>query len=109
MCRCGSAGSPELVYRVLQNIITERPEPDGEPVPCDTWDNAVLHSWSRHGGMLFPLTTETKRIDPGQKNSWEFEALGLTGGVRFSTKNPKLVEVFTVSDLPGIGPQQVWQ
>jgi hypothetical protein len=48
-------------------------------------------------------------IDSGQKSSWEFEALGLNGGVRFSTKNPKLVEVFTVSDLPGIGPQQIWQ
>ena len=100
---------PELVYGVLQNIVTERPGPDGGPVPCDTWYNAVLHSWSRHGGVLFPLTTETKRIDPGQKNTWEFEALGLNGEVRFSTKNPKLVEVFTVSDLPGIGPQQVWQ
>ena len=101
--------NPELVYGVLQNIVTERPGPDGEPVPCDTWDNAVLHSWSRHEGVLFPLTTETKRIDPGQKNSWEFEALGLNGGVRFSTKNPKLVEVFAVSHVPGIGTEQIWQ
>ena len=100
---------PELVYGVLQNIVTERPGPDGQPVPCDTWDNAVLHSWSRHEGVLFPLTTETKRIDPGQKNSWEFEALGLNGGVRFSTKNPKLVEVFAVSHVPGIGTEQIWQ
>jgi predicted dehydrogenase len=101
--------APERVYAVLQNIVPERPGPDGVLLPCDTWDNAVLHSWSRHDGMLFPLTTETKRIDPGQKNTWEFEALGLNGGVRFSTKNPKLVEVFSLTDVPGIGREQAWQ
>jgi predicted dehydrogenase len=100
---------PEKVYGVLQNIVTERPGPDGMPVPCDTWDNAVIHSWSTHEGVSFPLTTETKRIDPGQKNTWSFEALGLDGGVRFSTKNPKLVEVFTRSEVAGIGKEQVWQ
>jgi predicted dehydrogenase len=100
---------PETVYGVLQNIVTERPGPDGEPVACDTWDNAVLHSWATHEGVRFPLTTETKRIDPGQKNTWVFEAIGLEGGVRFSTKNPKTVEVFTFADVPGIGREQVWQ
>ena len=29
--------------------------------------------------------------------------------MRFSTKNPKLVEVFTVSAVPGIGKEQIWQ
>jgi predicted dehydrogenase len=101
--------APESVYGVLQNIVTERPGPDGSLVPCDTWDNAVLHSWASHDGVRFPLTTETKRIDPGQKNTWEFEAIGLDGGVRFSTKNPKLVEVFAVRDIPGGGREQVWQ
>jgi predicted dehydrogenase len=101
--------APETVYGVLQNLVPTRPGPDGAPVPCDTWDNATLHSWARHEGALFPLTTETKRIDPGQKNTWEFEAIGLDGGVRFSTKNPKTVSVFTVTDVPGGGREQVWQ
>lgn len=101
--------APDAVYGVLQNIVTERPGPDGELVPCDTWDNAVLHSWATHDGVRFPLTTETKRIDPGQKNTWVFEAIGLNGGVRFSTKNPKAVEVFTTVEVPGIGKEQVWQ
>ncbi|MBF4573066.1 Gfo/Idh/MocA family oxidoreductase [Herbiconiux sp. VKM Ac-1786] len=101
--------APETVYGVLQNLVPTRPGPDGSPVPCDTWDNATLHSWARHEGALFPLTTETKRIDPGQKNTWEFEAIGLDGGVRFSTKNPKTVSVFTVTDVPGGGREQVWQ
>ncbi|MGN6125217.1 MAG: Gfo/Idh/MocA family protein [Humibacter sp.] len=100
---------PESVYGVLQNIVTERPGPHGEPEPCDTWDNAVLHSWAVHDGERFPLTTETKRIDPGQKNTWEFEAIGLDGGVRFSTKNPKLLQVFGVEDIPGVGREQVWK
>jgi predicted dehydrogenase len=101
--------APESVYGVLQNIVTERPGPHGSTVDCDTWDNAVIHSWARHDGVSFPLTTETKRIDPGQKNTWEFEAIGLDGGVRFSTKNPKLVEIFTVTTVPGGGREQVWQ
>ena len=55
-------------------------------------------------GYSFPLTTEMKRIDPGAQNTWEFEALGMGGGVRFSTKNPKRVEVFSVVDVPGLWP-----
>jgi len=101
--------APERVFGVLQNIVTRRPGADGSLVPCDTWDNAVVHSVARHGGHEFPLTTETKRIAPGHKNSWEFEAIGLDGGVRFSTKNPKRVEVFTTAELPGIGREQIWQ
>jgi len=100
---------PDAVYGVLQNIVTERPGPSGEPEPCDTWDNATVHAWATHDGERFPLTTETKRIDPGQKNTWEFEAIGLDGGVRFSTKNPKRVEVFGFDDIPGIGREQIWK
>jgi predicted dehydrogenase len=101
--------NPRHVYATLQNIVTERPGPDGAPVPCDTWDNAVLHATAEHDGVEFPLTVETKRIAPGEKNTWVFEAIGLAGGVRFSTKNPKRVEVFAVVDIPGIGREQAWQ
>jgi predicted dehydrogenase len=101
--------APERVMGVLQDIVTERPGPDGELQPCDTWDNAVIHSWASHDGAPFPLTTETKRIAPGEKNTWEFEAIGMDGGVRFSTKNPKEVQVFAVIDVPGIGREQSWQ
>jgi predicted dehydrogenase len=100
---------PETVYGVLQNIVPERPGPDGSLVPCDTWDNATVHAWVPSGGGRFPLAIETKRIEPGEKNTWEFEAIGLDGGVRFSTKNPKRVEVFARATVPGIGAEQVWQ
>ena len=101
--------APTSVSAVLQNIVPERPGPDGTPVPCDTWDNAVLHCWSQQGEQKFPLTTETKRIAPGEKNTWLFEAIGTEGGVRFSTKSPKEVEVFSRISVPGIGTEQAWQ
>lgn len=100
---------PERVYAVLHDIVSKRPGPGGDLEPCDTIDNAVIHSWSRHEGAEFPLTTATKRIAPGHKNTWKFEALGLDGGVRFSTKNPKLVQVFRSTDIPGVGREQAWQ
>jgi predicted dehydrogenase len=101
--------APTSVSAVLQNIVPERPGPEGTPVPCDTWDNAVLHCWSQEGDQKFPLTTETKRIAPGEKNTWLFEAIGTEGGVRFSTKSPKEVEVFSRISVPGIGTEQAWQ
>ncbi len=101
--------APTSVSAVLQNIVPERPGPDGTSVPCDTWDNAVLQCWSREGDHVFPLTTETKRIAPGEKNTWFFEAIGVEGGVRFSTKSPKEVEVFSRISVPGIGTEQAWQ
>lgn len=100
---------PDQVYGVLQNVVPERPDPHGGMALCDTWDNAVIHSWATHDGTRFPLTTETKRIAPGEKNTWIFEAIGMDGGVRFSTKNPKRVEVFSFAEVPGSGREQVWQ
>ena len=101
--------APERVMAVLQDIVTERPGPGGELQPCDTWDNAVIHSWVPHPTGAFPLATETKRIAPGEKNTWEFEAIGMSGAVRFSTKNPKEVQIFGYVDLPGTGREQSWQ
>ena len=100
---------PEQVFGLFQNIVPERPGPDGSLMECDTWENVVLHSWARHDGVAFPLTTETKRIAPGEKNTWIFEAVGMDGGVRFSTKNPKSVEIFDVVEVPGQGREQAWQ
>jgi len=100
---------PSSVLGLLQNIVTERPGTDGAPAPCDTWDNAVVHALvPQASGTDFPLSIETKRIAPGQKNTWFFEAIGMDGGVRFSTKTPKSIEVFSVTDIPGIGREQGW-
>ena len=66
------------VHAVLQDIVTERPGPDGTAVHCDTWDNAMLHADA--GG--FPLTLQMKRIAPGgETNTWRLRAPGMDGGV----------------------------
>jgi predicted dehydrogenase len=90
---------PETVFAELQDIVTERPGPDGSAVPCDTIDNATLHC-----DAGFPLTLRTHRIAPGHLNTWRITALGMDGGVAFSTAQPKTVNRFAIRD-----GQQVWE
>jgi len=87
------------VFAVLQDIVTTRPGPDGKPVPCDTIDNATLHC-----DAGFPLTLRTHRIAPGESNTWRLRALGMDGGVEFSTAQPKTVWRFGVRD-----GRQAWE
>jgi predicted dehydrogenase len=91
---------PETVFGVLSDIVTERPDPTtGQPVPCDTIDNAALHC-----DAGFPLTLRTYRIAPGHMNTWRITATGMDGGVAFSTAQPKTVHRFAVRD-----GRQVWE
>ena len=90
---------PRRVYAVLQDIVQERPGPDGAPVRCDTWDNATLHA-----DAGFPMALATKRIAPGETNTWRLRALGMDGGVEFSTASPKAVRRFALRD-----GRQVWE
>ena len=99
---------PETVYAMLDNVVTERPGPDGAPVPCDTWDNALLALRVPTGvspqDRRFSMLWETRRISPGNMNSWSFEAVGMDGGVRFTTRNPTVVHRFVRRD-----GEQVWE
>ncbi|MGH3452224.1 MAG: Gfo/Idh/MocA family protein [Haloechinothrix sp.] len=95
---------PSLVYAVLQDLVPERPGPEGTPVVCDTFENATLLCTVRQPGRSFPLTLATKRIDPGQRNTWSLRVTGLGGGVEFSTRYPKTLRVMTLD-----GADQVWQ
>ena len=52
----------------------------------------------------FPMLWETRRIAPGNMNTWTFEALGMDGGVRFSTRNPTVLQRFSRQ-----GGEQVWE
>jgi predicted dehydrogenase len=90
---------PRTVFAQLQDIVTERPGPDGRPVPCDTIDNGTLHC-----DAGFPLTLRTYRIAPGHLNTWRIMALGMDGGVAFSTADTKAVHRFAVRD-----GAQVWE
>ena len=82
---------PRSVYAQLLNLVPERPDASGALVPCDTWDNATLHTTTREG---VPMTLEMKRIAPGETNTWFIEATGMEGALRFSTKEPKTLWMF---------------
>jgi predicted dehydrogenase len=82
---------PRTVFAQLQDIVRERPGRDGRPEPCDTIDNATLHC-----DAGFPLTLRAHRIAPGHLNTWRVSALGMEGGVSFSTAEPKTVHRFRI-------------
>jgi predicted dehydrogenase len=71
--------------------------------PCDTWDNAMMHTEVRIENAEVPMRLETKRMAPGETNTWFIEVLGTDGGARFSTKEPKTLWLFER------GREQVWQ
>lgn len=86
--------SPESVFAQLVKVVKERPDGKGGAAACDTWDNALLHTTVTAEGNAVPMTLETKRIAPGETNTWCIEILGMEGGVRFSTKEPKTLWTF---------------
>ncbi|MBV8080887.1 MAG: Gfo/Idh/MocA family oxidoreductase [Actinobacteria bacterium] len=94
---------PRDVRALLTNVVAERPGSAGSPVPCDTWDNAVLLCEAEDGGDTFPLRVETKRIAPGEMNTWTIEVDGTDGSIAFTTKLPKTLR--TMAYAPG-GPQE---
>ena len=93
---------PVNVRAILSNVFPERPGPGGEPVACDTWDNAVLLCETEGG---FPLRIETKRIAPGEKNTWVIEVDGTEGSVTYSTKQPKTLRTMSYER----GREQEWR
>lgn len=98
---------PSTVYALLDDIVTERPSSADASVmlPCDTFDNALLACRVSQGvDRAFTMLWETRRIAPGQMNTWWFEALGMDGGVRFSTRYPATYQHFVLRDKV-----QVWE
>jgi len=100
---------PSSVYALLDDIVRERPEAAGSSsmVRCETWDNALITmrgTEARHAERAFPMIWETKRIAPGNMNTWVFEAVGMDGGVRFSTRTPTYFERFRRE-----GSEQIWE
>jgi predicted dehydrogenase len=93
------------VRAILSNVFAERPGPDGEPGACDTWDNAVLLCEAADEAGTFPLRIETKRIAPGEKNTWTIEVDGTEGSIAYTTKLPKTFR--TMAYLPG--GEQEWR
>jgi len=80
---------PRTVYASLSKIVDTRPDGKGGTVPCKTWDNASLTCTVDHEGYRFPMILETRRMAPGQTNTWYIEIDGLAASARFSTRDPK--------------------
>lgn len=96
---------PRNVRAILSDIVRERPDGHGGIAPCRTWDNATLlcEAVDRASGVTFPWTLKTQRIAPGQKNTWYLEVYGTEASVRFSTLEPKRLELLRYK-----GGEQVW-
>jgi predicted dehydrogenase len=93
---------PSRVFAQLQRGYRERPDGQGGTAQCDTWDNALLHTWIEQGDEPVPMRLEMKRLAPGATNTWFIEILGTEGGVRFSTAEPKTLWSFSRD------PEQWW-
>jgi len=96
---------PGRVHALLSNVVTERPDGKGNLVPCETWDNATLATEVQADGYSFPMLLHTKRIAPGEMNTWFLRVSGTKKSMEFSTKHPKTLRVLEYE--PG-GPQ-AWQ
>jgi predicted dehydrogenase len=80
---------PANVRALLSDVFPKRPDGRGGVAACDTWDNAVLVCEVEADGYAFPLRVETKRIAPGETNTWTIEVDGTDGSIAFTTKQPK--------------------
>jgi predicted dehydrogenase len=56
-------------------------------------------------GEPFPWTVKLQRIAPGQKNTWYTEVLGTKASARWSSTNPRLLELMHYTP----GTEQGWQ
>ena len=79
---------PVNVYAVLSDIVKQRPDGNGNLVPCKTWDNATLicDTVDKNNNQ-FPMFLETKRMSPGSTNEWFIEIYGLECSAKFSSND----------------------
>ena len=96
---------PSNVRALLSKIVSERPGADGTPVPCDTWDNAILACEVEADGYTFPMTLSTKRIAPGHQSTMFLRVSGTARSAEFSTKYPKQVRYLPYAP----GDEQSWR
>lgn len=86
---------PRNLRAVLSKIVKQRPDGLGNLVPCTTWDNGLLlmETLDPQNGEPFPWTVKLQRIAPGHRNTWYAEVLGTHASARWSSANPRLLEV----------------
>ena len=97
---------PANLRSLLTSIMKQRYDADGDLVPCETWDNAILAcevESSAYGN--FPMTLKTYRIAPGETNTWYFRILGSKSSISYSTRYPKSLYTMQYE----AGGAQIWQ
>ncbi len=95
---------PSDISASLVNRFRTRPDADGNPVPCETWDNATMTGHVQDAGGGFPLVLKTWRIAPGHSNTWSLRVLGTRRSAYFSTQTPCQWQYMIYS-----GGSQIWQ
>jgi len=92
---------PANVRALLSKVVDHRPGADGALVPTETWDNAILACMTTD---RIPMVLETKRISPGDTNTWYIRILGTENSAEFTTHRPK-----TLRTMPyRAGQPQAW-
>ena len=95
---------PRTVTAQLANIAKTRPDETGRPVPCETWDNAILTCEAQNAaGDTFPMQLEMKRMAPGCTNTVEYEIYGLKMSAKFTTDDPNAIRY-----TQPVGREQAW-
>ena len=95
---------PLNVSAYLANIAKERPDLDGNMVPCETWDNAILMcQTTNENGDVFPMQLEMKRMAPGCTNTVEYEIYGLNMSAKFTSDDPN-----AICYTQAVGREQAW-
>jgi predicted dehydrogenase len=95
---------PQTVRALLSKIVAERPDGQGNMVPCETWDNAILACDVAAADLTFPMTISTKRIAPGHQSSMFVRIQGTECSAAFTTKYPKQVRYLPYTP----GGEQAW-
>jgi len=95
---------PKTVNAQLSNIVPVRPDENGNPVKCDTYDNALLlcNAEDKEGNE-FPMIFEMKRMAPGCTNTVRYEIYGMRMSAVFTTDDPNAVTYCINS-----GREQAW-
>jgi predicted dehydrogenase len=96
---------PHKIHAILSKVVTERPDRDGLMVPCITWDNAMINCEVDLGAYKFPMQLSTKRIAPGETNTWFIRILGTDFSAEYSTKFPKTLRTMNYR----AGQPQSWE
>lgn len=95
---------PRTVSARLSNIVKTRPDQNGIPVPCETYDNALLLCGAEdNDNNDFPMMFEMKRIAPGCTNTVRYEIYGMKMSAIFTTDDPNAI-AYTLNQ----GREQAW-